>query len=219
MQFVQLNSNHKWSSIANELFKVFGVEKRTGKQCRERWHNHLNPQINKAEWTAEEKSRLFWLHKTFGNRWSKISESMPGRTENSIKNCFYSLIRKNLRKYNRKRTESEKIKGSIKSLLKRDKFREILLETELVNEPSPETPEKSEKTAVEIIKPQVVSLLSPMSLVSPCTTCSSSEGLFFNFDENLYQNFLEHNFSLLAMSPQCSQIHNSLWKPYWNSTN
>jgi hypothetical protein len=27
---------------------------RIGKQCRERWHNHLNPDINKEEWSETE---------------------------------------------------------------------------------------------------------------------------------------------------------------------
>lgn len=26
---------------------------RTGKQCRERWYNHLDPCVKKGEWTSE----------------------------------------------------------------------------------------------------------------------------------------------------------------------
>ena len=37
-----------WSFIAKQL------QGRLGKQCRERWYNHLNPSINKHPWTAEE---------------------------------------------------------------------------------------------------------------------------------------------------------------------
>lgn len=32
-----------WSRIAEALRTDFGIEERTGKQCRERWHNHLGP--------------------------------------------------------------------------------------------------------------------------------------------------------------------------------
>lgn len=28
---------------------------RTGKQCRERWYNHLDPCVKKGEWTSEVK--------------------------------------------------------------------------------------------------------------------------------------------------------------------
>jgi hypothetical protein len=38
----------KWSQIAQQL------PGRIGKQCRERWHNHLNPNINKAPWSEQE---------------------------------------------------------------------------------------------------------------------------------------------------------------------
>lgn len=39
---------NNWSSISKFL------PGRIGKQCRERWHNHLNPEINKDRWTEEE---------------------------------------------------------------------------------------------------------------------------------------------------------------------
>jgi len=160
----------------------------------------------KTEWSPEEKSRLFSFHKIFGNKWSKIAENIPGRTENSIKNCFYSLIRKNLRKYNRKRTESEKIKGSIKSLLKRPKFRDILLDTqEALGGSGDDYAEKGGKEAVEIIRPQVISLPSPISLSVMTTGCSSPVGGLFNFKESLFQQLVEYNFNLLAMSPHFSQ--------------
>ena len=30
-----------WSIIAEQILKEYNIEGRTGKQCRERWHNHL----------------------------------------------------------------------------------------------------------------------------------------------------------------------------------
>jgi hypothetical protein len=30
-----------WSVIAEQIIKEYNIEGRTGKQCRERWHNHL----------------------------------------------------------------------------------------------------------------------------------------------------------------------------------
>lgn len=35
-----------WSIIAEQIVKEFGIEGRTGKQCRERWHNHLGTIIS-----------------------------------------------------------------------------------------------------------------------------------------------------------------------------
>lgn len=80
--------NVKWSKIANQL------QGRIGKQCRERWYNHLNPEIKKGNWSAQEDEVLFRSQLVFGNRWSEISKLLPGRTENSVKNRFNSTARK-----------------------------------------------------------------------------------------------------------------------------
>ena len=34
-----------WSLIAENIVKDFSIGGRSGKQCRERWHNHLDPSI------------------------------------------------------------------------------------------------------------------------------------------------------------------------------
>jgi hypothetical protein len=67
---------------------------RTGKQCRERWSNSLNPGIRKSEWTPDEDLLIYDLYKIHGSSWSRIAKHVPGRTENSIKNRFYSTLRR-----------------------------------------------------------------------------------------------------------------------------
>jgi gas vesicle protein len=130
-EFVIERKIRKWTKIANALSENLGGQPRSGKQCRERWHNHLDPDIKKDVWSKEEKSQIFELQKKFGNRWSKISKYIPGRTDNSVKNCFYSVIRKNVRKYNKRKPETEKLKGPIKSFLRNPEIKDLLFNPKL----------------------------------------------------------------------------------------
>ncbi|KAL4029671.1 hypothetical protein IC575_007891 [Cucumis melo] len=83
----------KWSTIATHL------PGRIGKQCRERWHNHLNPNINKEAWTQEEELALIRAHQIYGNRWAELTKFLPGRTDNAIKNHWNSSVKKKLDSY------------------------------------------------------------------------------------------------------------------------
>jgi len=78
----------KWSEIAKH------VPGRIGKQCRERWHNHLDPAIKKDDWSKSEDNLLFELQAKHGNKWSYIATMIEGRTENAVKNRWNGSKRK-----------------------------------------------------------------------------------------------------------------------------
>lgn len=123
LKIVSSRGAKAWSAIAKELNTMVheGSQVRQGRHCRERWYNHVDPELVKGLWKEEEDNFIIQQQIVMGNKWSEIARKMQGRTENSVKNRFKSLMRKQksgkIKKYGLKK---EKIIEEVDSKISND---------------------------------------------------------------------------------------------------
>ena len=87
LQLIDKYGAKRWSYIASLM------RHRRGKQCRDRYLNHLRPGIKTGEWSKEEELILVEGHKVLGTKWAALAKLLVGRPENAIKNHWHATLR------------------------------------------------------------------------------------------------------------------------------
>jgi hypothetical protein len=121
----ELGSDVHWCFVSKQMKEKHGISARTGKQCRERWNNHLDPGTRKRDWTREEDQIIFNYQQQHGNQWSKLAKFLVGRSDNTIKNHFYATLRRKLRRYNR--INKERIDKPIQEIINDKELVKVLM--------------------------------------------------------------------------------------------
>ena len=76
-----------WSAVAEQL------PGRTARQCRDRWVNYLSPSNKNGPWTHEEDQLLAEKYIEHGPQWTTIAKFFDGRSENNVKNRWYTYVK------------------------------------------------------------------------------------------------------------------------------
>lgn len=180
-KFVKKHGPHSWPRI-NKY-----IPQRSPKQCRERWFNHLDPNVTKTAWTPEEDQIIFDQYLQMGGKWSIIARLIPGRTDNAVKNRWNSSLSKRLKKDGKGNTmllpdKSKHHRGGKPSAIR------VEQKPERPRPPPLETPPVNDETFIEIEKPTII--------LDDMTPPSAAQLPFSPFFEHTYPDL-----SCQAMSP------------------
>ncbi|KAH6606355.1 myb-like dna-binding [Trichoderma cornu-damae] len=95
LRLAELTGERDWVTVANLMGN------RNAKQCRERYHQNLNPLLRHDPITDGEARLIMQYHGMFGSAWARIAEYLPGRSDNCIKNYVNGRANKTRRAQHR----------------------------------------------------------------------------------------------------------------------
>lgn len=95
-KLIEIYGPKKWDKIAQSM------PGRTGRQCRDRFANYLDPSLVNGPWTEQEDILLEQKVYELGQHWNAIAKFFNGRSTNNIKNRWHTYICKQKKKKSKK---------------------------------------------------------------------------------------------------------------------
>lgn len=89
-ELVAVYGPQKWPHIGKQM------QGRSGKSCRSRWYNHLDPRIRNDVFSDEEEKLLIKAYNEWGCKWSKIARLFPGRTDRQMQRLWRLVMKTKL---------------------------------------------------------------------------------------------------------------------------
>ncbi|OGE46889.1 hypothetical protein PENARI_c094G10088 [Penicillium arizonense] len=82
LQLVREQGPKSWARISQHMHN------RSPKQCRERFHQSLNPSLNRESISSDEGLMIESMVNEMGKRWAKIARRVGNRSDNAVKNWW-----------------------------------------------------------------------------------------------------------------------------------
>eukprot|EP00536_Pseudo-nitzschia_multiseries_P000743 jgi/Psemu1/179414/e_gw1.9.178.1 len=82
----------QWEKISKKYFRKI----RSAAQCKVRWNNHVQPGIVRGKWHPYEDQIILKMVSE-GCSWKRISDKLPGRTNESVRYRFVNTLDPNLK--------------------------------------------------------------------------------------------------------------------------
>ncbi|KAG5005901.1 hypothetical protein AAZX31_09G031700 [Glycine max] len=185
INYIANHGEGRWNSLARSA----GL-KRTGKSCRLRWLNYLRPDVRRGNITLEEQLLILELHGRWGNRWSKIAQYLPGRTDNEIKNYWRTRVQKH----------AKQLKCDVNSKQFKDAMRYLWM---------PRLVERIQAAAAATTT--VAAAGSPTASASATTTITTNNNTTtYNYydNNNLNNSFEVHSGNMMVRNPTIMNNNN-----------
>jgi hypothetical protein len=89
LELVGRYGSSDWLAVAREMQTL------SPRQCRQRWNDHVNANLQTCVWTTEEDDLLESKLAELGPHWKAIASFFPDRPKKSVKNHCMALNKRN----------------------------------------------------------------------------------------------------------------------------